>query len=51
MKNLLERQLAESMTQEINSISNEDLVNGGKYSVEVLSAQLEEMKSYNNSSW
>ncbi|KAK8837647.1 hypothetical protein M9Y10_036179 [Tritrichomonas musculus] len=46
-----QRQLAESMTQEINSISNEDLVNGGKYSVEVLSAQLEEMKSYNNSSW
>ena len=46
-----QKQLADEMMQDINSINEEDLMNGGKFSLESLSAQLEEMKAYNSSSW
>lgn len=43
-----QRLAAEEMVREMGSIKEEDLVNGGKYSVETLSAKLEEIKAYTN---
>lgn len=46
-----QRQLAVEMVQEMNSLNEEDLNEGGKYSIDALSSQVEEMKTFNNSSW
>lgn len=45
-----QRSMAQQMVNELNSINEEDLANGGKYSVETLSSKLEELKSH-QSSW
>ncbi|OHS98957.1 hypothetical protein TRFO_34685 [Tritrichomonas foetus] len=44
-------QMAQDMVQQYQTITDEDIVGNGKYSVDTLSAQLEEIKNMNNPSW